>query len=234
MHRLPGAEVAAYQSCRRSRPDLPDVLLAFFLKGIAVGIVIAVPVGPVGVLCVRRTIFQGRLAGLVSGLGAAIADAVFGFIAAFGLTFVSEWLLGYEDWLRAAGGCYLVYLGGHAIFGAPPIKPAEQREPEDLLGDFASTFALTLTNPITILAFLGVFAAVGLAGEEATLGRAAVLVAGVWTGSLLWWFGLTFAAGRLFQSLEARRLSWINRGSGIILLLCGAALLASFAVRRLG
>jgi threonine/homoserine/homoserine lactone efflux protein len=209
------------------------VLLAFFLKGIAVGLVIAVPVGPVGVLCVRRTIFDGRLAGLVSGLGAATADAVFGLIAAFGLTFVSDWLLGYEDWLRAIGGCYLVYLGGHSVLGPPPVKPVVPRAAENLLRDFVSTFALTLTNPVTTLAFLGVFAAVGLAGEEATFGRAAVLVGGVWAGSLLWWLGLTLGAGLLFGTAEPRRLSWINRGSGLILLLCGAALLASFAARRL-
>ena len=84
------------------------MLLGFLLKGIVVGIVIAVPVGPVGVLCVRRTILEGRLAGFVSGLGAATADAIFGIIAAFGLTFVSDWLMSYEQWLRGAGGCYLL------------------------------------------------------------------------------------------------------------------------------
>ncbi len=90
------------------------MLLVFFLKGIVVGAVIAVPVGPVGILCVRRTIFEGRLAGLVSGLGAATADALFGVVAAFGLTFVSNWLTGWEAWLCAAGGVYLLYSSGSA------------------------------------------------------------------------------------------------------------------------
>src|SRR6202007_585546 len=98
------------------------MLISFFLTGILVGVVIAVPVGPVGVLCVRRTIFQGKLAGFVSGLGAATADAIFGVIWALGLTFVSDWLIGYQQWLRIAGGCYLLYVGGSALFAKPETK----------------------------------------------------------------------------------------------------------------
>jgi threonine/homoserine/homoserine lactone efflux protein len=202
------------------------MLLVFLLKGIAVGIVIAVPVGPVGVLCVRRTIFEGKQAGFVSGLGAATADALFGFVAAFGLTFVSDWLLDYQHWLRLAGGCYLLYLGGTALLARHAAEPHQKSDSEDLLRDYLSTFALTLTNPITILAFLGIFSAVGLAGEQATLGRAAILVFGVWLGSLLWWLTLTLGLGLVFRSLGPRHLVWINRGSGIILLLSGGALLA--------
>ena len=96
------------------------MLLAFLLKGIVVGVVIAVPVGPVGVMCVRRTILEGKLAGFVSGLGAATADAVFGVIAGFGLTAVSDWLIDYQQWLRVVGGCYLLYIGGSAFVAEPP------------------------------------------------------------------------------------------------------------------
>ena len=203
------------------------MLLVFLLKGIAVGIVIAVPVGPVGVMCVRRTIFEGKWAGLVSGLGAATADAIFGFIAAFGLTFVSDWLIGYHQWLRIAGGCYLLYIGGSALLAEPEARHSSDPDAESLLRDFLSTFGLTLTNPITILAFLGIFSALGLGGEDATLARAAVLVLGVWLGSLLWWLTLIFGLGLLFRSFEARHLKWINRASGIILLLSGAGLLGA-------
>jgi threonine/homoserine/homoserine lactone efflux protein len=202
------------------------LLLIFLLKGIVVGIVIAVPVGPVGVLCVRRTIFEGKLAGFISGLGAATGDAMFGLLAAFGLTFISDLLIGYQQWLRIAGGCYLLYVGGSAVLTRPEMKPRTDRDAEGLLRDYLSTFALTLTNPITILVFLGVFSAIGLSGEEATLDRAAILVLGVWLGSLLWWLAVSFGLGRLFRSFEPRYLSWINRGSGTILLVSGAALLA--------
>ena len=203
------------------------MLLVFLLKGIAVGIVIAVPVGPVGVMCVRRTIFEGKLAGLVSGLGAATADALFGFIAAFGLTFVSDWLIGYHQWLRIAGGCYLLYVGGSALRAEPASKQSSEPDAEGLLRDFLSTFALTLTNPITILAFLGIFSALGLDGADATFARAAIMVLGVWLGSLLWWLTLTFGLASLFRSFEARHLKWINRASGVILLLSGVGLLAA-------
>jgi threonine/homoserine/homoserine lactone efflux protein len=209
------------------------MLLVFFVKGIVVGAVIAVPVGPVGILCLHRTIFDGRLSGLVSGLGAATADALFGAVAAFGLTFVSDWLFGYETWLRAAGGVYLLYAGGSALLSRPRDKIAEQSDPETLFRDFASAFALTITNPVTILVFLAIFAALGL-GAQATLVRAAFLVLGVWVGSLLWWLGLSAGVGLFRRTIEPRHLAWISRASGIILFATGAALLATGVLEHLG
>jgi threonine/homoserine/homoserine lactone efflux protein len=210
------------------------MLLVFFLKGIVVGAVIAVPVGPVGILCVRRTIFDGRLAGLVSGLGAATADALFGVVAAFGLTFVSNWLTGWEDWLCAAGGVYLLYSSGSALLSKPQDKIAEQSDPESLFRDFASAFALTGTNPVTILVFLAIFTALGLGGTQATLLRAAILVLGVWTGSFLWWLAMTLGIGTFRRSIEPRHLAWISRVSGIILFATGAALLVTVVLENLG
>jgi threonine/homoserine/homoserine lactone efflux protein len=209
------------------------MLLAFFLKGIVVGVVIAVPVGPVGVMCVRRTILQGMLAGFVSGLGAATADAVFGVIAGFGLTAVSDWLIDYQQWLRVVGGCYLLYIGGSAFAAEPPRELDSEGDPESLLRDFFSTFVLTVTNPITVLAFLGIFAAIGLGGTQATFGRAAILVLGVWIGSLLWWLMLSFGMGRVRHSIEPRHLAWISRVSGAILFLSGAALLTTLIINYL-
>ena len=208
------------------------MLLAFLLKGVMVGIIIAVPAGPVGVLCIRRTIFHGRLAGFVSGLGAASADAVFGIIAGFGLTFVSDLLLGYQDWLRLAGAAFLLYLGVAALRADPLAGSRSTRDPEDLIADYVSTFALTITNPITILAFLAIFAGIGFTGDNATLGAAAILVLGVWLGSLLWWAGLAFGAGLLRLSFERHHLLWISRGSGGILLASGAGLLGSLAAHH--
>jgi threonine/homoserine/homoserine lactone efflux protein len=209
------------------------MLFVFLLKGIAVGTVIAVPVGPVGILCIGRTIFKGRLSGLASGLGAATADAVFGVIAGFGLGFVSDLLLGYQGWLRLGGALFLIYAGGTTLTQGPVQTRRVRHRPEGLLGDFVSTFALTITNPITILVFIGIFAAVGLSGREATLARAAALVLGVWVGSLLWWLALVAGAGTFLHSFEERHLRWIARGSGGILVLSGAALLAALAVDHL-
>jgi threonine/homoserine/homoserine lactone efflux protein len=206
------------------------MLLALFLKGIVVGIVIAVPVGPVGVICVRRTIFEGKLAGFVSGLGAATADASFGVIAGFGLTVVSDWLIDYQNWLRAAGGCYLLYIGGRAFAAEPPSELGSEHDPESLLRDFVSTFVLAVTNPITVLAFLGIFTAIGFGGTQATYGSASILVLGVWSGSLLWWLILSFGVGRVRHSIEPRHLGWISRGSGAILFSSGVVLLITLVV----
>ena len=206
------------------------MLLIILLKGIAVGIIIAVPVGPVGVMCVRRTIFASKLAGFVSGLGAATADAIFGCIAAFGLTFISDWLFDYQQELRIAGAAYLLWVGGSALFAPPEITPRSRRRAE--FRDFLSTFALTLTNPITIVAFLAIFSAI-LASGKATPDRAAILVLGVWLGSLLWWLALSFGLSSLLHSFGPSQLQWINRGSGTILLLSGAALLAFPLIKHL-
>ena len=206
------------------------MLLIILLKGIAIGIIIAVPVGPVGVMCVRRTIFASKLAGFVSGIGAATADAIFACIAAFGLTFVSDWLIGYQQEFRIAGGAYLLWVGGSALFASQEITPRSRRRAE--FRDFLSTFGLTLTNPITIIAFLAIFSAI-LPGEEATLGRAALLVLGVWLGSMLWWLALSFGLSSMFHSFGPRQLRWINRGSGTILLVSGAVLLAFPLIRHI-
>lgn len=210
------------------------MLLGLLLKGVLVGIVIALPTGPVGVLCIRRTILDGRLAGLVSGLGASTADVVFGVIAGFGLTVVSDWLLDYQGWLRLGGGFYLLYIGISAFTDDPLARIHSQHDPESLLADYASTFVLTITNPITILAFLGIFAAIGFAGHAATLGRAAILVLGVWLGSLLWWSGLAFGAGLVRLSFDRHHLVWINRGSGGILVCSGLVLLGGLLLQHFG
>lgn len=203
------------------------MLFVFFLKGIAVGLVIAVPVGPVGVLCIRRTIFEGRLFGLLSGLGAATADTIFGIIAGFGLTVVSDLLLGYQEWMRAAGGLFLVYIGISAL-RKRVVRPEKlETSAENLLSAYLSTFVLTITNPLTILAFLGIFAGVGFTGEEATLGRAAMLVAGVLVGSLIWWIGICLGAGLFRDSFGEWHLVWLNRISGGILTLSGIGLVCS-------
>ena len=209
------------------------MLFVFLLKGIAVGFVIALPVGPVGVLCVRRTIFEGRWSGFLSGLGAASADTVFGMIAGFGLTVVADLLFKYQDWLRAGGGIFLIYLGVTALMKGGERTKASDKSAESLFRAYASTFVLTITNPVTILAFLGIFAAVGFTGAEATIGRAGMLVAGVLLGSLVWWLGLALGTGLCRKSFREIHLVWLNRISGTLLALSGAGLIVSLLYDRL-
>src|SRR6185437_4809429 len=173
---------------------------------------------------VRRTIFEGRISGFLSGLGAVSADTIFGIVAAFGLQVVADALFRYQDWLRAGGGIFLIYLGLNALAKRTASLESAGKSAENLLGAFLSTFALTITNPVTILAFLGIFAAVGFTGAEATWGRAGMLIAGVMAGSLIWWLGLSLGAGVFRKSFREVHLLWLNRGSGALLTLSGIGL----------
>lgn len=200
--------------------------MTLFLRGLIVGFSIAAPVGPIGVLCIRRTIGDGRLIGFVSGLGAASADAVYGSVAAFGLTAVSHVLVANTLWLRVVGGAFLVYLGVRTFLASPARRaPAAGRA--GAAGAYATTFALTLTNPMTILSFAAVFAGLGLGGAD--YGGAASLVLGVFAGSALWWFILSGAASLLRARLDGPGLRWVNRASGVIIGAFGVAALLSLA-----
>ena len=199
------------------------MLILILAKGVAVGIVIALPFGPVGLLFVRRTLFEGVSFGLASGFGAACADTIFGVIAGLGLSVVRDWILSYDDWFGAVGGLYLVYAGVHAL----RTKQAAEPEPvagEALAGAFASAFALTITNPITVLAFAAIFAKVGVDHASSAAGIA-VLVAGVFVGSTLWWIGISLAIAPFRHRRHSATLRWINRVSGAVLLLSGVGLL---------
>jgi threonine/homoserine/homoserine lactone efflux protein len=204
---------------------MSEALLIDLLKGIAVGIIIALPVGPVGVLCVRRTLFEGPVFGFVSGLGAATADTLFGVIAGFGLTIIRDFMLRYQDWFGAAGGVFLLFVGLRALRRGGEAEP-EPLADEALLGAYASTFALTITNPVTILAFAAIFAKVGVSASAVYLDTGA-LVVGVFCGSLLWWLALSFGIAALSRALGRVRFVWINRISGAVLALSGLALLAA-------
>ena len=193
------------------------------LKGIIIGFSIAAPVGPIGVLCIRRTLAWGRVIGLVSGLGAATADAIYGMIAGFGLTAVSGFLIDQGGWLRLIGGLFLVYLGLRT-FRARPADEAAQAEGHGLVGAYASTLALTLTNPMTILSFAAIFAGLGIAETGEDYDAALALVAGVFIGSAAWWLLLSGGVSLIRTAITPRRLRWINWLSGLILV--GFGLLA--------
>ncbi len=194
--------------------------IPFFLKGIIIGFSIAAPVGPIGVLCIRRTLAEGRLAGLVSGLGAATADLLYGCVAAFGLTFISQFLIDQEMWLRLIGGLFLLYLGIKTFLAKDDDEEIEQKK-SSLLGAYFSTFALTLTNPLTILSFAAIFAGLGIVNTGGDYLSALILVAGVFSGSTAWWFLLSAGASFFQKKIDAQGLAWINRISGSIIAIFG-------------
>ena len=187
-----------------------------FLHGILLGFSIAAPVGPIGVLCIRRTLANGRWSGLATGLGAATADAVYGAIAAFGLTAISGFLVAQQTWLRLVGGAFLVFLGLRTLLSRPATEAASASS-STLAGDYASTLFLTLTNPLTILSFVAVFAGLGLAASQRSYGAAAGLVAGVFCGSALWWLTLSTAVSLFRTRFGPASLRWVNIISGLII-----------------
>jgi threonine/homoserine/homoserine lactone efflux protein len=192
-------------------------LLDAALKGLILGFSIAAPVGPIGLLCIRKTLSDGPAAGIACGAGAATADAVYGLVTALGLTAVSGLLIQHQTLLKLVGGAALLWIAVRTLMARPAAKAAEIGA-RSLLGDYAATFALTLANPATILSFLAVFAGLGI-GTGAGAWAAVTLVAGVFAGSLAWWFILAGGVSLARRWATPERMVWINRiaGAGLVL-----------------
>jgi len=194
----------------------------YLIKGLIIGISIAAPVGPIGILCIRRTLAQGRIIGFFSGLGAATADALYGAIAGFGLTFLSNFLIGQQMWLRLIGGGLLCLIGVKT-FLSEPVEQRASLEGNSLWSAYLSTFFLTVTNPMTILFFAAVFAGLGVGNASDHYVSAGILVLGVFIGSASWWLILSGFTGLLRGMLNSKRLQWLNRISGLIIIGFGLA-----------
>lgn len=196
--------------------------MEIFIKGLAMGFCIAAPVGPIGLLCIRRSIVDGRTRGFVSGLGAATADALYGLIAALSLTAVTAFLLHHRTPIQAFGGFFLIYLGLKLIRARPPAAAPGPIHAKSLWSAFASTLALTLANPATIVAFIGIFAGLGLQFTDNRSESAAMLVSGVFLGSAAWWLMLSCGSHWLGNRVGAHRLHVINTISGSLIVAFGA------------
>lgn len=199
--------------------------ISLLLQGTLIGFSIAAPVGPIGLLCIQRTLTTGRWIGLLSGLGAATADAFYGCVAGFGLTVVAGLLIAQQFWLSLVGGGYLCYVGLKTAL-TPPSEQAATVTGSTAATAYLSTFFLTLTNPATILSFIAIFTGLGLVQAGRTFFAAGTLVGGVFLGSALWWLALSLGVSFLRQHITSRRLTWINRlaggligGFGLLLLL---------------
>jgi len=203
--------------------------IGLFFKGLLVGFLIAMPVGPIGVLCIQRTLHKGKLHGMVSGLGAATADAIYGFIAAFGLTFISNFLVKEQMWLRIIGGIFLCYMGAR-VYLSKSQQQAASGNGTSYVRDYVSAFILTFTNPTTFLAFAAMFAGLGLVRAVEHHVTALLLVAGVFVGSGLWWFVLSGLAATFLGKLLYSRPTWLNRVSGIVIIIFGLFVLLTLII----
>jgi len=208
-----------------------DYALLIF-SGLVIGIMVAAPIGPVNLICVRRTLAFGPLNGFLSGLGAALGDTVFAVVTAFGLTAIAQLIKGYFVPLQLVGGLMLMGFGIHTIFSKPRQRDCDEGSAEKgastLAGAIVSTFALTITNPATLLGFTALFAGLGsLIGEKPRFAEAAVLVGGVTAGSIAWWFTITTLVGLFHKSIDDRTMTWTNRIMGATILAFGLAVLGN-------
>ncbi|CAD5912236.1 Putative amino acid efflux protein YcgF [Planktothrix tepida] len=201
--------------------------IRFLVKGLIIGFSIAAPVGPIGILCIRRSLSDGHWVGFFTGLGAASADAFYGFIAGFGLTIISNILVSQQIILKLIGGLFLCYLGLKTALAKPAQDAANPSG--KVVSAYASTFFLTVTNPMTILSFVAIFAGLGL-GSSNNYGDAGILVLGVFLGSALWWLILVSGVSLFRDKISSDTLHWVNRMSGILIFGFGLGALFSLVI----
>lgn len=198
--------------------------LSLLLKGALVGFAIAMPVGPIGLLCIRNSLTGGARYGFMTGLGAALADTLYGALAAFGVVALTSVIMSYQSAMQISGGLFLCYLG-YATFVSPQVSENISTAPKGLLRVLLTTFFLTLTNPLTIMSFAGIYAALGIGLEGGSTSSALSLTFGVFLGSAVWWFMLSSGVALLKHKIDPANSSWLNRLSGGLLFAFGIAAL---------
>lgn len=201
--------------------------LVLFIKGAVAGFIIAAPIGPVGFLCIQRTLGKGMPMGLAAGFGGAVADTIFGAVAAFGLTFIADFLLRHDTWMRLGGGALLLVLGVHGLLRKHHAMASAPPSVRGAAGDGVSAFILTVTNPMTILTFSPVFLAVGAVVAKDDRPAAWTLILGVFAGSCLWWVILCTLAELFRRRINSARIAIIHRISAGFILLFGIVVLLS-------
>ncbi len=207
-----------------------DLNLLLSLKGFIIGLLINAPVGPIGILCIRRSFAEGRVLGFVSGLGVATADAIYAVVAAFGLTFISNFLIHQQLWIRLLGGFLLLGLG-IKILRARSVKEGASPKTAGLLSACVSMFFVTLTNPVTFLSIVAIFAGLGVPGTYENYTPIMALVFGLFIGSTLWWFLLSHGIHLFHQKVIHLELKWVNRISGVLISGFGLVILLSLLIR---
>lgn len=209
--------------------------LYLVLSGVVMGLIAAVPIGPVNLICIRRTFAFGPLNGFVSGMGAALGDGIFAAIMGFGLTWIAQLIEGYATIIELIGGALMVWMGYKTFFSPPVPRCAEDRpdkEGTNLARVMISTFALTITNPVTLLSFGVMFASLGgLAGGAGSYHDAGFVVAGVVGGSAGWWLALTTVIGLFHAKIDEKVMRMINRICGVLVVGCGVAVLIHLAIK---
>ncbi len=205
-----------------------DLLL--FIKGFGFGVMVSAPLGPMGIMCIQRTINKGIMAGIISGLGATLADLVYASIAGFGITIIVNFLDTQQLYIRALGGIVLIVFG-IAVFRSHPGKQLRRQRTKktSYFSDFASSFLITITNPVTVIVFGLAFASVGL-DKDPSFQSIAVMLLAVAAGATFWWVGLSSFVNIFRSKIRLRNLWWINKISGILVIIFGIAVFVSIFI----
>lgn len=199
------------------------MFLDYLWKGIIIGLSASIPLGPIGVLCIQRTLNKGRRSGFISGLGAAAADGFYAVVAGFSVTVIIDYLTEYQTFLRIGGGIVLLFMG-YKLFTTNPGKQLRnqlKKKRKGLFGDFISIFALTVSNPITIFVFMAVFAGFNLVESQSDHNIVLSLITGILLGATTWWFTLSTVVSIFRKKFKLRRMLLINRIAGVLVILFG-------------
>lgn len=201
-----------------------------FVKGLLVGLFASIPLGPIGVICIQRTLNKGKISGFISGLGAASADTLFAAIASFSLTIIITFIEEKREFFQLVGGV-IVALLGIKIFYTNPVTQLRRhkRKKNGLLEDFLSVFLVTATNPLAIFLFIALFASFGVVSEETNWDHSLIVLSGVAAGASLWWYTLTTLVNHFRAQFRLKQLWWINKTSGAIIFLLGALAIIGMA-----
>jgi threonine/homoserine/homoserine lactone efflux protein len=200
----------------------------FLIKGLIVGFLASIPLGPVGVLSIQRTINKGWSSGITSGMGAATVDAFFALVAALGLTYIINFIEEQQFFIQLLGGGVLIFLGTR-IFSTNPIKQLRRhrRQKNKLIEDYFSVVFLTLSNPLAIFLFIAAFAGIGMVSSNDSTIKSSLIILGVFLGAMLWWTTLTFLIDLFRKKFRLKQLWWINKIAGIIIIVFGVAAVIS-------
>ncbi len=202
--------------------------LGFFIKGLIVGFLASIPLGPVGVLCIQRTINKGRFSGIVSGMGAATVDSFFALVAALGLTYIINFIEEQHFFIQLIGGGVLIFLG-IKIFTTNPVKQIRRhrRKKNKLIEDYLSVLFLTLSNPLAVFLFVAAFAGIGMVTSRDSSLKSSLIIAGVFAGAMSWWAVLTFFIDLFRKRFRLKQLWWINKIAGVVIMVFGIAAMLS-------
>ncbi len=194
-----------------------------FIKGLLIGLFASIPLGPIGVICIQRTLNKGKISGFVSGLGAASADTFFAAIASFSLTIIIAFIEEKREIFQLVGGVVVALLGVKIFFTNPVAQlRRHKRKKNGLLEDFLSVFLVTVTNPLAIFLFIALFASFGVVSEETNWEHSLIVLSGVATGATLWWYILTTLVNYFRAQFRLKQLWWINKTSGAVIFILGA------------